>query len=389
MRSALVVEDGDSPYVLAAVRSLARAGWRVGVASPRPNPRVVPSRACAAWHPTRRPEDDLDGFVVDVAAAVRAGAYRLVFGADDVELLVLSARRDEVDALLPHAPHAAVVDAVDKLALTRAAERVGLAAPRTVEATPAAVAAADGPVVVKARWHWTPGAASRHQLVAVCPDRAAVTARVAEIESAGGAAVLQEPVDGRQLAVSVVLDGAGRPLAWAQQRTVLAGLARTSVRAVTVPVDRDLLDGTVALLGALGWTGLANVQFLQRPGGRPQVIDLNGRFYGSLALAVAAGADLPAVWAATATGEALPAGRQARPGVRFHALTADLSRAAVQRRGGLVRDVAGVLRWGPGAAHSTWSLTDPRPGAALAAGLAGRAARRVVRRSAPPDQPDH
>lgn len=368
MTAALVVEDGSSPYVLAAVRSLGRAGLRVSVASPVPNPRVVPSRHVHRWHQTRLPENDLDGFVADVRTSVLEGGYDLVFGADDIELLALSARRAEIPAVLPHAPHEAVLRAVDKLTLSQTAAAVGVAVPRTVEATEQELARVHGPVVVKARLHWTPGAppdADRHLLVQLCPDSQSARERVHQLGTGHGHAVLQEPVDGEQIALSLVLGQDGTVHAVSQQRTVLSSLSRTSVRAETTPVEQPLLAGAVRLLRELGWSGLANLQYLRPPGGAAHVIDLNGRFYGSLALAVGAGADLPAVWARLALGDALLVPQIGRSGVRFHALQVDLTRARAQRRGGVLADVAGALAYAPGAVHSTWSLRDPAPAASL------------------------
>ena len=368
MTAALVVEDGGSPYVLAAARSLGRAGIRVSVASPVPNPRVLPSRYVDRWHETRLPEEDLDGFVADVRASVIKGGYDLVFGADDIELLALSARRAEIPAVLPHAPHDAVLRAVDKLSLSQTAAAVGVAVPRTVEASEQELARVRGPVIVKARLHWTPGAppdADRHLLVELCRDSESARQRVAQLGAGHGHAVLQEPVHGEQIALSLVLGQDGNVHAVSQQRTVLSSLSRTSVRAETTPLEQPLLAGAVRLLQELGWSGLANLQYLRPPGGDAHVIDLNGRFYGSLALAVGAGADLPTVWARLALGSGPRAQQVGRPGVRFHALQVDLSRARAQRRGGVVADVAGVLAYAPGAVHSTWSLRDPAPAATL------------------------
>jgi predicted ATP-grasp superfamily ATP-dependent carboligase len=56
--------------------------------------------------------------------------------------------------------------------------------------------------------------------------------------------------------------------------------------------------GVARLLADLGWSGVANVQFVRAPGGRPRLIDLNGRLYGSLALAYATGVNVPDLWAA-------------------------------------------------------------------------------------------
>ncbi len=377
MSAALIVEDGHSPYVLAAVRSLAAAGLRVGTASAVRNPRVSRSRDVSAWHRVGLPEDDLDAFTADVAAVVRQGRYDLVFGADDIELLALSARREELGALLPHAPHDAVVRAVDKLTLTQAAERVGVAVPRTVPADAAALAAWTGPVVVKARLHWDPAtdaraSSSRHHEAAVRPSQDQAHALVDQL----GSALLQEPIAGEQLALSLVVDATGRARAVSQQHTLRSSLARTSSRACTDAVDPELLAGAEALLADLGWTGLANLQYLRPPGGRPHLIDLNGRFYGSLALAVAAGADLPATWARLALGQPVPDQVLGRPGVRFQALHADVLRARTERRGGLLHDLRETVGYAAGATHATWSRRDPVPALAWA----GHVAREGLRR---------
>jgi predicted ATP-grasp superfamily ATP-dependent carboligase len=163
------------------------------------------------------------------------------------------------------------------------------------------------------------------------------------------------------MAVSVVIDHDGRLLAVSQQASDRLSLRRTSVRAHTTPLDRDLVERVRLLLADLGWYGLANVQFLRDSAGVPHIIDLNGRPYGSLSLAVRSGADLPAVWVNDALGR--PAGpvQESRPGVRFHALEEDVRRARAQREGGLLRDVARSLAAAPGSAHPTWSANDPRP----------------------------
>jgi hypothetical protein len=116
-----------------------------------------------------------------------------------------------------------------------------------------------------------------------------------------------------------------------------------------------------ALLGALGWTGLSQLQFLRGADGRPRVIDFNGRFYGSLALALVAGVNLPALAAALATGRSTAGlGGDAVPGVRYQWLEGDL-RAAREHSRAPWRDAAGCLRYALGAGHSVWRASDPRP----------------------------
>jgi len=369
---ALVVGDGSAAYVLPALRSLGRAGWTLGVGQPAPGSGTT-SRWCSAYHPVPRAEDDEQRWLDAVVQAVRAGSYDVVFPADDIELLALSAHRDRVPALVPYPAHAAVVAAVDKLTLTRAAERVGMGTPRTLDATDDAVAASTAPVVVKARLHWSPGdrAPDRHLPVQIATGPDAVRAAVAAVRAGGGEPVLQEVLDGTLMAVSAVADRSGTLVAYSQQETTRQTLRRTSARAHTVAADPGLEDCVRALLRELGWWGIANLQFLRGADGVPRLIDLNARFYGSLALAVRAGADLPRAWADVALGGSVAPALRCRPGVRFQALDEDL--LAVRAGDGVLAGAAGALAHGLGATHSVWDRHDPGP-------LVQRLAQRVARR---------
>src|SRR5680860_863382 len=82
--------------------------------------------------------------------------------------------------------------------------------------------------------------------------------------------------------------------------------AGVSARARTVAEDPALTGRIMRLLHGLRWTGLAQLQFLTGEDGEPRLIDFNARFYGSLALAVASGPNIPAIWASTALGEPSP-----------------------------------------------------------------------------------
>lgn len=360
---ALIVEDGYARGALAAVRSLAAAGWHVGIGSPVRRGLAAASRHCGAWHLVPPPHEGVDEFLDAAASAVRAESYEIVLPAGDAEMLALSLGRDALRATFPYAPHERVLRAADKLLVTRAAETAGLATPKTVEAGDAEVERWSGPLVVKARLHWVPGTGGGPRIeprVVSGPGEAAQA--VASVRAAGGSPLLQEIVEGDLLAFSGLVDEEGRVIARIQQRAdrVWPTPAGASVRGRTVPVDEGLAQGAERLLGSLGWVGLGQLQFLVPSGGRPVLVDFNGRLYGSLQLAVDAGVDFPLLWASSALGFPIAPGI-ARAGVRYHWLEGDLRRARVERRGGVVRDVLGCLRYAPGATHSIWRRDDPRP----------------------------
>jgi carbamoylphosphate synthase large subunit len=272
-------------------------------------------------------------------------------------------------AIFPYGPHEDVVRAFDKVALAEAAQRAGLAVPESAGAE-------EVPVVVKPRQttvHDPHGGPLRLRAeLKVTPAEA--KARVDYLEAVGAEPLVQRYVEGDLVAQVVVTDRDSRVVAAVQQRasstTPLGGTARGETEAL----DPSLAEGVAALLADLNWFGMAQIQFQVPPGGEPVLIDLNGRFYGSLALALAAGLNLPAIWAALAAGRPIPPIEPARIGVRYHWLESDLRRAVKERSG-----FAGTLRYALGARHGIWDARDPGPGLLHAGRLSGRALRRVLR----------
>jgi len=374
-RRALIVGDGAARGALAAARALAAAGWTVGVGSPAPDGLAAASRAARARHRIPAPGAGLGAFADAVAAAVERERYDVVFGSGDAEVLALSLLRARFRTVVPHAPHESVVRALDKLALTAAAQTAGLAVPRTWATPEEAADEHAGPVWVKARVHGPPdppGVPAR-VVMELAPHPRAAARRVAEIAAFGGEAMLQEVVAGRLLSFATVVDGSGSPVAAVQQAADATWPPRAGVaaRGHTEPVDARLMARVVDLLSELGWFGLAQLQFMVGADGEPRVIDLNGRFYGSLALAAGAGVNLPATWAALATGGAAPPPATPRA-ARYQWLEGDLRRAFAHRGPGRARELAGCLTYALGAHHSVASLRDPLPSFRLLAQLARR-----------------
>ena len=367
----LLVGHASSREMLAAARCLGRAGHQVAVASGARRSLAGGSRHVHSEHRAPPPDVDVDRFVDAVAAAAAITRAEVAIGCGDPELLALSRYRERIHARVPLAPHERVIHAIDKLSLVDEAAAVGIAVPATVIADDRAIAAWRGPAVVKARLHWEPGlqsasggwASARYVPAGVSPEAA-----VHAVVDAGRSPVLQRPVDGDLIAVAAVRDSSGDLIALQQQRATHTWPpgAGISTRAHTVRPDPELVDQVRRLLERLGWIGMVQLQFLRPPQGPAHLIDLNGRPYGSLALALAAELPLPALWLDDRAGTEAPAARS--PEVRFGAtgvgyswLGGDLRRALTERRGGALRDVVGTLRAWPGAAHPVADPADRGP----------------------------
>lgn len=376
---ALIVEDGYSRGALAATRALGRAGWGVGIGAPRRG-LAASSRWATYAHDIPAPYDDRERFVDLINRATVSLGYDVVFGAGDAEILTVSEARDELKVRVPYPPHDIVLRAQDKLELTRAATRVGLATPETVEVANDAVAL-EPPLVVKARLHCPPGSkgGGGRMEAAVVHDQRDARRRIDRIRALGGTPIVQRYIPGRLMALVVLRDNEGKLLTCVQQRADLTwpAIAGISVRAQTTPVDDRLRDAAAALLDELSWCGLAELQFVKTDDDA-FLIDLNGRFYGSLALALASGPDVATVWGALTADAPTETLAEPLPGVRYQWLEGDLRRAFEERRGGLAHDVFDCLRYARGARHSIWDPDDRWPGIRYAFELGWRGIRKAL-----------
>jgi predicted ATP-grasp superfamily ATP-dependent carboligase len=377
---ALIVEDGFQRGALAACRALAAAGWIVGTASPARGLAAY-SRCVKAWHDVPAPGDPGDAFAAAVEDAIASGGYDVVFAAGDGELLGLTARRADLSATVAHPAHETVRRALDKIELAEAGARAGLRSPETLAAD-RRLARATGPFVVKPRLTMarSPSGAYARLRAVVAQTGAEATAHAGRLRDAGGEPIVQRLVPGRLDALIALTDADGRVVARAQQEAELVWPpGNGSIRARSVAVDESLAAKATALLAGLECTGLAQVQFVVPDDGEPLLIDLNPRFYGSLALALAAGPNLAAIWAGLATGGPMPPGGDARPGVRYHWLEADLRRLANEQHSRLPGSFAETLAYARGASHGVWRRDDPGPALAHALQLGGRALRKLGR----------
>jgi predicted ATP-grasp superfamily ATP-dependent carboligase len=352
---ALIVDQSRDRSALAAARMLHADGWEVGTGAWRASIAST-SAAAAVHHRVEEAESDEDRFIADIAAAVRARDYQVVFCNYDVGLLVLSRRRAEIaPAIVPYAAHEIVERSFDKLAFTRAAQAAGLAVPRTEEAGEAALEGWRGALVVKARLH----APTRYETRRF--DSAEQAAPfVAELRARGAQPLLQECVAGQLGAIVVVVNRQGEVVAEVQQRCDRSWPAGAGVtaRARTIAPDTELSARIRELVRRLEWFGLAEIEYLLDDRGVPRFTDFNGRFYGGIALADRAGVNVAAAWARLATGESLAPLAPQRIGARFQWLNRDL---AASRHADGLKGMATAFALAPRSAHSMIARNDLHP----------------------------
>ncbi len=304
-RPTVLVTDTDRGSAISIIRSLGRRGWRViagdadrrslGFRSRYVAERLLyPSPTCAAAE-----------FVRSLLEAVRRWRIDLVIPVTDAAILPLSEERARWAGVcrVAMADPESLRVVTDKRKTLELAVQLGIPAPRSqLVASPEAarrVAEELGwPVVLKpksSRIYRDRKSVEAFQVTyANRPEE--VTARLAQLE--GRCEVLvQEYCAGVGCGVGLLMHE-GRPLAAFQHRRLhevpLTGGA-SSLRE-SVALDPVLYEHSVRLLGALRWTGLAMVEFKIGAAG-PKLMEINGRVWGSLPLAVLSGVDFPGLLA--------------------------------------------------------------------------------------------
>jgi predicted ATP-grasp superfamily ATP-dependent carboligase len=367
----ILVTDAEQRAALAACRGFRLAGFSVSATAAT---RLAPghwSRACS--HRYRLPDAlaDEEAFVVGLERIVRALPHALLLASTDASLLAVSRYRErlEQNTSLGLPPHAQVVRSLDRLEIGRVATSCGLAPPETVFCSGVAEArqAANRfgyPVIVKP--HKTVLEVDRVtvRLGSQLVDDAVRLARV--VPTMGDHCLVQRKLRGPILSYAGVIDG-GRLTASAvsQYLRTWPAAAGNAAFSETIGPLPELRSRVLALLAELGWCGIFELELIAREDGGFSAIDFNPRAYGSLTLAVAAGANIPAIWARSLLGER-PAPVEAERGYRYRREDADLLNLIHYLRSRRVRAAIAVARPRRRVAHAFFMARDPGPVAAHA-----------------------
>ena len=385
MSARVVVTDGEERAVLGACRGLAGAGYRVtAVARHRPAAAHW-SRSCAERFVFPDPRGSVASFVERLEELLRRDEYAVVIPGSDASLLAISRHRRRLERLtrLGLPSEEAVDRCVDKLVLHGAAAAVGLPPPASescADARAAVTAAAElgYPAIVKPARSFSPsGEGFRQCGVALVEDEAGLVEAVAEV---GTPFIVQrfERAGSLFSCTGVIADGRLLALTPSRVRRLWPPRAGMHAFSETVAPPPGLEERVHALLAALGWQGIFQVQMLELEDGRFSVLDLNPRVFASVALDARAGANLAAVWCDWLLGRQ-PAPVTARAGVRYRWEEGELCHLVWQLRRRRVRAALSVLLPRRRVAHAWFRLTDPGPLLARAVYLAARASKKKLR----------
>jgi len=309
-----IVLDCHLKSALAAIRSLGRRGVPVIAGSHRPAAMGFFSTYVRGRFLYPSSLADHDGFVGSVRRKASAvGGQPVILSFSDSTLLPLLTvdRRDAAWTWL--VPDAVTLDmAFDKLRTLEVARELGIQVPETYsgavdESVPEPLKAHGWPLVVKPRRsvYWRNNRGVQGSAVFATSGDDLVSKCSAVVRSTGEFPLIQQYVSGEEASVQFLC----------RQGTVIAASANRRLRSVNPTGGPGALKETMPLsycgLGELGrrlvsrlkWTGPIMAEFkIDRTTCTPNLLELNGRFWGSLPLAVFAGTDFPHLYYRLAQG---------------------------------------------------------------------------------------
>ena len=327
----VLVTDGDTRAALAVTRSLGRAGHEVVVGERETPALAQASRFCAAGIVYPDPVHRSDDFVAALERTVREQCIDVLLPVTDITTLLVAEHRDRFESTcaVPFAPLDALRRAADKVDMMRTAQRLGVPVPRsvTVDAPGRPVDDVSFPVVVKpGRSRVLTADGWQSCSVGYAHDRGELEQRLAALPPHAFPLLLQERIVGPGVGVFACYHER-RPVALFSHRRLRERppSGGVSVLSESTDLDPQAVDYAQRLLSDLDWEGIAMVEFKRdERDGTPKLMEINGRFWGSLQLAVDAGVDFPAVLVASTRGGPLSDAPRYRIGVRNRWLLGDV-----------------------------------------------------------------
>ena len=330
----VLVTGAHTPAALAVTRSLGKNGIEVACAGPADNCLSFYSRHCKEKLVYPSPMDYPFNFVEFLSERVKCGEYYILVPVTDADMYLITKYAAE---FLPYVKvamndHSTFLKVLDKSETIKIASGIKVPVPRTVmiDSPDKIREVADSlqyPAVIKPR-----------QSVMLVQDklRSGTTAyafspeelitRFREMHRNTPFPLVQELVTGDEKGIFVLVNRGKVKAVFAHRRLrSINPRGGASSLAESEEVDAEMRGYALGLLREINWEGVAMVEFkVDSRDNVPRLMEINGRFWGSLQLAVNAGVDFPYLLYRTLNGEFVEEVRHYRKGIRCRNMHNDL-----------------------------------------------------------------
>lgn len=354
----VLVTDGEQRSALAIVRSLGRAGYHPYVCSARRRPLAGASRYAQRSAMVPDPLLDPEAYISALERLAAGWGIELLLPVTEGSLLAVLPARERLAVRIPFGEFERFLAISDKERVLAAAERVGIAVPRqwrVVRPEEVRALALEGehfPLVIKPSRSIGGAAGARVKLgVGYAASAADLEAQLAALPAAAYPVLLQQRVVGPGIGVFLLVWDGELVASFAHRRLrEKPPSGGVSVYSESIPLDPTLLDRSLELLRSFQWSGVAMVEYkVEGASATPYLMEINGRFWGSLQLAIDAGIDFPALLVAACLGRPYRPVEGYRSGVRLRWWWGDMDQLLTRwrhSRGELALPPDAPGRWG-------------------------------------------
>ncbi|MEM1558543.1 MAG: ATP-grasp domain-containing protein [Thermoproteota archaeon] len=308
----VIVTDASERAALAVIRSLGKKGIEVIAAdSTRFNAGFL-SKYCSKKFIYPSPIEKKSKFIDSMLHLVRNENFDLLIPITDFTMIPILENRDEFENHVRVAapPWEIAIKAYDKAQTIKIAEKLGIPCPRTffVESLDNIKEVANDlryPAVIKPRMKviWV---GERAVMLKVTPRNYAhnredlikkyrkVMSQLSKYGIPSDFFLIQEFAEGEGYGVEVLMDGS-RPRVIFMHKRLREYPSTGGASTLRISVwNKKLAEYAISLLREMKWRGVAMVEFkFNEKNGDASLMEVNGRFWGSLPLAINAGVDFP------------------------------------------------------------------------------------------------
>jgi len=293
----VLVLGAQPHFALTIARSLHRRGIPVTIATSSLKGPRLSSRAIRRFVRLPSHQHRPDEFIAALSALIRSEKFDMLIPSSDSALIALTQHYEYLSTLLHVAcppPHI-VKRVVEKPLTFDIAKRCGVNIPITYLVSNSAELESlrttlRFPVIAKPRSKMDIG--THTFKVRYFQTFEGLKAAFLADADFGLGNVLQEYCPGEGVAIGTLIHK-GEPIAMFQDRR-LKEMQGMSVMTSSEELDPVLRQWSLTLLRDVGWEGIAMVEYRHnRCDGTAALLEVNGRYWGSLALAVHAGIDFP------------------------------------------------------------------------------------------------
>ena len=377
IRRSVLVTDGEQRAALALSRSLGSLGCDVYVCSASGTSLAGASRYCRAEIQVRDPLRNPIEFVRDIEAAVRRRGINALFPISEPALLALLPERARFpQAVLPFPNATTFRRLCDKAYVVATASALGIAVPEQIEisdprqAVGPTVDRLGFPIVLKpSRSVICSTRGLEKMTVRYAFNQRDLCGQLRALDPGSYPVLLQRRVNGPGVGV-FLLRWNGATRAYFAHRRLLEKppSGGVSVYRESISAPAGLIARSESLLSALEWDGVAMVEYkVDQESGTPYLMEINGRFWGSLQLAIDAGVDFPRLLLECAENCPPVPPPSYAAGVRSRWFWGTIDHLLARRRephaGPPVRSIIGDLLafWKRNDREEVLRLDDPRP----------------------------